>query len=206
MGDTTLLESVKARDIEAVTRLLDAGVPPDLGDQEGTTALSWAAGKGFAEIVSLLLERGANPELANKYGVLPIHHACNAGHVEAVKLLVDHGARFHSPQTGLHPLVGAASNGNLDVVRYLVEEKAVPPNDRAPSGGTPLHSAAVNGHQNVVEFLLQNGADPHAKNNHGETVISWVEASLKLSGLTPEQIATKQKILQLLKSASSNIK
>ena len=201
MTNVGLFEAVVANDIEGVTRLLDAGAHPDLGDKEGNSSLAWAAGSGYTEIVKLLLERGANTEITNRYEVRPIQHASNAGHSEIVRLLVDHGARFYSPEARLNPLIGAASNGRLAVVRYLVEVKGVPVNDRDPEGGTALHSAAVNGHVSVVEYLLQHGADPSVTNIHGNNVISWVEAAMKLSGRTAETTQAHQRILQLLRSA-----
>ena len=42
-------------------------------------------------------------------------------------------------------------------------------------GNTPLHVAAISGNIILAQFLVQNGADPEAKNIHGETPLDMAE-------------------------------
>jgi|EP01043_Picozoa_sp_COSAG02_P046302 ankyrin repeat protein len=44
-------------------------------------------------------------------------------------------------------------------------------------GQPPLHLAAWKGHSELVKMLLAAGADPLAKNKHGETAAQVAEAS-----------------------------
>ncbi len=54
----------------------------------------------------------------------------------------------------------AATDGNLELVRYHIEN-GVDPNYQHPEIlSTPLVAAILNGHHDIVEFLLGNGADP----------------------------------------------
>jgi ankyrin repeat protein len=68
-------------------------------------------------------------------------------------------------------LYEAASNGQLAVVRFLLDS-GIDPNDRSAEWDlTPLHSAARNGHKAVVELLLESGANVNAQAGHGHTAL-----------------------------------
>ncbi|MDR3285053.1 MAG: ankyrin repeat domain-containing protein [Holosporales bacterium] len=71
---------------------------------------------------------------------------------------------------GWTPLHNAASGGNLEIVKVLLEAGA---NKDAIYnsyyGITPLHGAAFRGHTKVVKVLLKAGADKDAKGNDGCT-------------------------------------
>ena len=69
---------------------------------------------------------------------------------------------------GCTPLVAAASNGHLEVVRFLCEagaDKEKPKQD----GATPLFIAAYQGHLEVVRFLCKAGADKDKQTQDGMT-------------------------------------
>ncbi|KAL5017973.1 hypothetical protein ScPMuIL_003695 [Solemya velum] len=54
-----------------------------------------------------------------------------------------------------------ASNGDLEKIRKLIEEKSVDVNSRNKvNGWTALHWAAKRGHVTLVKYLLLKGADP----------------------------------------------
>ena len=65
----------------------------------------------------------------------------------------------------------AAESGNLDLVKYLVEEKNLDVKAKSESGYTVLHSAAWNGNLEMVKYLIKNGADVNAKSESGRTVL-----------------------------------
>ena len=54
--------------------------------------------------------------------------------------------------------------GHVDIVRYLLEQRANPEARVHSSGDRCLHVAAKAGHDGVVEMLLAFGAEPTAKN------------------------------------------
>ena len=56
---------------------------------------------------------------------------------------------------------GQVENGHLEVVKYLVENKA---NIHAKNDYA-LRLASGNGHLEVVKYLVENGANIHAKND-----------------------------------------
>lgn len=55
---------------------------------------------------------------------------------------------------GWTPLYGAAVNGHVDVVKFLIEQQAEL-NMKTSEGWTPIHGAARKGHLDVVEFLVE---------------------------------------------------
>ena len=65
------------------------------------------------------------------------------------------------------PLMLAALNGNLDVVRRLVAGGAL----LDPPGWTPLIYAATGGHDAIVEYLLNEGANVNAVSPNGTSAL-----------------------------------
>jgi len=70
-------------------------------------------------------------------------------------------------QDGDTPLLFAASYGNVDTVRCLVENGA---NKEAATtnGWTPLLIAALKGHVDTVRYLVENGANKDAADKNGK--------------------------------------
>ncbi|MBU8912926.1 MAG: ankyrin repeat domain-containing protein, partial [Spirochaetales bacterium] len=70
-------------------------------------------------------------------------------------------------------LYEAASEGNLQMVQYLVDEGAPiePPDYRT----SLLHVAVTGSHLDVVEYLLAEGADVNRTDSNGHTVIYLAE-------------------------------
>ncbi|MBX3747177.1 MAG: ankyrin repeat domain-containing protein [Verrucomicrobiae bacterium] len=83
--------------------------------------------------------------------------------------------RLNVPDSeGRLPLVAAAAEGRLGVVRALLDWGAdvhrTSPSQ--PTGFTALHAAASEGHKAIVEALLNAGADPHRADGRGFTPLS----------------------------------
>eukprot|EP00911_Craspedida_sp_UC1_P000841 UC1_evm4s642 len=66
-------------------------------------------------------------------------------------------------------LIHAASAGNVDAARELLEQGQVDANAHDYDGRTPLHLAVCEGHEDVVKMLLANGADPDVQDRFGST-------------------------------------
>ena len=145
-------------------------------DQDGMTALHWAAGDNALEIeiASLLLRHGAdvNAKAVGKVlgGWTALHSAVKNNALEVVDLLLRHGADVNAKteselfggETALH---SAVKNNALEVVDLLlrhgadVNAKAV---GKVFHGKTALHLAVENNALEVVDLLLRHGADVKA--------------------------------------------
>lgn len=84
-----------------------------------------------------------------------------------VKTLIEHGADINEShiENGTTPLIIAASNGHMDIVKLLVEH-GTNVNKSNHKGVTPLLMAVKNHHNNIVIYLVEHGAktDKSAKN------------------------------------------
>lgn len=71
--------------------------------------------------------------------------------------------------SGVPPLLAAAHNGCLDLVRWLLQKGATTECSSTPDLFTPLHLAAAAGHLAVVRCLIQAGADKDSVSKNGAT-------------------------------------
>jgi ankyrin repeat protein len=106
-------------------------------------------------------------------------HFVKQGDLERIQALVKSG-EFDSNQIdskGASPLLWAAGQGHLPILRYLVQlgcdVNFSQRGKRAFRGRTALHWAARNGHLEAVLFLLEKGANLHAATADGTTAFSW---------------------------------
>lgn len=113
-------------DGENVNKLLEAGTQVNAMDQEGHTALMFAAFNGHSEIVLALLENGAGVDRRDLMGRTALLYASTGPFPETVKILLDKGAKPNIIDSDEHftPLMHAAAEGNLDVVKILLEYEA----------------------------------------------------------------------------------
>ena len=88
-------------------------------------------------------------------------------------------SRIFSSQTGLTPLMEAASGGYADVGRVLIEKGADVNAPPVPSSrDTALTIAADKGHYRFVELLLSHGAAVDVKNKKGNSPL-WLACNGK---------------------------
>ena len=77
-------------------------------------------------------------------------------------------------KNGCIPLHYAASNGHLEVVKYLIVELHCDPMDKNESGNTPLHYACSHGHLIIAQYLIREGhCNPSCGNNNGWTPLNY---------------------------------
>src|SRR6266576_788770 len=88
------------------------------------------------------------------------------GNLRRMRWLHFAGAKIDARSNLGNPLFLAASEGKLDVVRYLLDEGANP-NARESSDSTPLAEAAYYGQVDVIKELLLRGADINAIGEQG---------------------------------------
>lgn len=141
-------------DTEKVKALLKQGIPCDVTDLDGHTALMFAAFNGHSEIVLSLLEAGAEIDLRDYMNRTALLYGSTGPFPETVKILLDHGADPNKVDSDEHfsPLMHAAAEGQLEVVKVLMQYGA-DQSLKDVDGDDAASFAAQSGHMQVVEFL-----------------------------------------------------
>uniref|UniRef100_A0ACD5YEC0 Uncharacterized protein n=1 Tax=Avena sativa TaxID=4498 RepID=A0ACD5YEC0_AVESA len=147
--------------------------------------------------LSLLKEMASKVDLRvakDAKGNTALHLAAIKGCLESCRFLVEEsGIDVNSvTETGGTPMLYAAQEGNVQIIRYLLDCGGDPamPDER---GSTPLHDVAMQGHSEAVRLLLSKGApvDPvdhrgaplhlAASNDHVEVVKVLLEHAADLN-------------------------
>jgi len=99
----------------------------------------------------------------------PFHTAAMIGCTDIVEYILESSndlkdvINLREENFGKTALHFAATNGNIETVRYLLMNGA-DPIPKAPDLWTPMHYAAENGHPDVIKLLLDYGANPDLQN------------------------------------------
>ena len=112
--------------LEQVKDLVKRGINVNAPDQEGHTALMFAAFNGHTAIVLELIEAGAIVDRRDLLGRTALLYGSTGPFPETVSALLDKGADPNIVDSNEHftPLMHAAAEGNLDVVKILVDHGA----------------------------------------------------------------------------------
>ncbi|XP_005999792.1 ankyrin repeat and SAM domain-containing protein 6 [Latimeria chalumnae] len=183
-------------------------VPVDCTDEDGNTALQFAAAGGHENLVRFLLRKGASVDSRNNYGWTPLMQAARFGHLSVAHILLEHGADVNARnRLGASVLTMASRGGHASVVKALLESGAFVDSydhldvnlvsnsssstDNNGSGELPditaLMTAAQQSDEAAVRLLLEWGADPNY--------------SVKTTGWSPLMLAAlngKVSVAQLL--------
>lgn len=87
-----IFDLVRAGNDQALTEMLDAGVPVDLRNAREDSPLIIAAYAQHPAIVALLLDRGAQPDLVNSMGQTAISCAVFRNDGDILRMLLSAGA------------------------------------------------------------------------------------------------------------------
>jgi ankyrin repeat protein/beta-lactamase regulating signal transducer with metallopeptidase domain len=151
--------------------LLEHGVDPNAHDNGGTTALLWARD---GATVDLLIAHGADLTAKDKLGNGVLQTTLITAEASRLEALIRHGVPFDPKTDGPRLLCGAAREGQIDIVAFLLD-RGVDPNAifktidtevRLPSGemkhvqiyDTPLQEAVGGNQYAVAKLLLDRGA------------------------------------------------
>ena len=169
-GPNVLQCAVMTHHPELETFLLAHGVPPDLRDASGRTALFGALDQASMDP---LLQHGADINAMDAKHATPLSDAIAQGRQLQAQLLLALGAKGQgTANINESPLSSAATSGQLSVVASLVA-KGVDVNAKNRLGNTPLH-LAIDADQNAVaEFLIAHGADINSKGRLGRTPLHF---------------------------------
>ncbi|KAJ4841650.1 hypothetical protein Tsubulata_034081 [Turnera subulata] len=164
----------QAGDIEALKTLIKCGeVDLDYQDENGFSALMFAAVNGHVEVFRSLVYAGADVKLCNKDGKTAISLSELHGNRDLFeKVMLEFTLEMGNRNAGgFYALHCAARQGDLGAVKLLTSrgyDVNVPDGD----GYTPLMLAAREGHGSMCTLLISHGARCEFKNARGETALS----------------------------------
>lgn len=168
----------KARSLEL---LLQAGLAPDTRLEDGSTLLMSAVANERVEMVSLLLDAGADANATTTGGRTALGTAMRgrivgkAGEkrVEIMRMLLEAGV---NPLLTMHGsnAFHAAAWGSRAQALFLLAEKCPHGLEVADDHGrTPLMMAAQTGDEETLRMLLALGANVHARDKEGYSVLAY---------------------------------
>ncbi|MHC8733017.1 ankyrin repeat domain-containing protein [Arenicellales bacterium IMCC56312] len=157
VDQTKWILAVKARDIEILSDLLDAGyLDVNSKTESGKTALMVAAQAASDSLCVDLVALGADVGAKNKNGGTPLMHASVGGSLDIVNLLLRKGAEVNErASNGWSALMLASAKGFSQIVKRLIEVNGEP-NIRDVFGWTPLMHAVEQNRKNVIELLVSS--------------------------------------------------
>ena len=164
---------VKARD-SIVGFLIGCGADVNLLGDGKDSAISLAVGRDEREICRSLIERGADQDLrASQERLTALGSAAYNGRPELFRYLVEMGGDVHA----LHlvsgdevtPLQIAARAGELEIVRYCLQELGMDPECRTKRGRTLVQLASK--HLAIKEFVRAHKSELAIQDGIGDGAI-----------------------------------
>ncbi|KAF7546388.1 hypothetical protein G7Z17_g8463 [Cylindrodendrum hubeiense] len=143
------------------------------------TPLSWAAFRGHHVVVKALHEKGADLKSKDNTGRTPLWWAVANGDENIIELLLENGAElgFKEEEDGRGALLWAAMNGHQAVIELVLEDSADLESQDKERNNEQLLIAAKKGCSVLVKLLLEEGADIEARNENGDTLLSYAAAT-----------------------------
>ncbi|KAF2076813.1 hypothetical protein CYY_001890 [Polysphondylium violaceum] len=127
--------------------------------------------KGNANLIKFLLS--SMPNLYSIQCKLPVSHKSTlfyAPNREIALLLLQLGCRVNEVDSfGMLPIHFHSLNGNLDVVKCLIDDSSI--NSQDSYQNTPLHLSSLKGQFLVIKFLMSSGARFNVTNKQGRLPI-----------------------------------
>ena len=125
---------------------------------------------GSVEEVKRLLLMGADINAKNDFGLTPFELAVVGNNCSVVEYFLQLGQNPNLERGGGTPLMSAAANGNIELLKLLLKYGADPD---LPGDGKANALMSATGHTEIFKILVSHGANIHARDNYGRTVLIW---------------------------------
>jgi len=167
-------EIIERGDLLEVKRLISEGAAKDSVPETSWTPLLYATYYDKPDIVRyLLFECKVDVNKPLDMGATPAFVAAEHQRLDCLKILHQAGAdaNLACPASGTTPLVKAGENGNVQIIKYLIEEMKANINQGQSDGSTPLFMACQNNRLDAVKYLLSKGVDANKGKRDSATPI-----------------------------------
>lgn len=160
-ADSPVADATMRRDTAAVRALLKQGADVNAAQNDGMTALHWAAQHGDAATARMLVSAGARLEATTRNGnYTPLHVASRAGRAPVVKALLEAGANANAATSsgGATALHFAAAQGSVEAITALLAHGASVDVREGAWDQTSLMWAAAYNRLEALQLLIAKGA------------------------------------------------
>ena len=213
--ETSIVDAVKAGDLDLVAKHLKAKVNPNAKDGSGNTLLHISVTAKDEKMLNLLLDNNADINSIDELGLTPLHLAVSNNTQSVIELLLLKGAATEIISTQGFAAIHTATKKNLIVVIKMILKQHV--NDiklRSKEGLTPLLVAISSGHFKLIKYYLKNKASLKVKTNDGLTALQLAMRSNSLQtldfllkkGAKLQQLTATGKTLLHLAAESGSVK
>lgn len=181
--------AVRQDNSSQIKKLLVRGFDPNTTDPAGQTGLHLAVREASIKSALILIDSPAiDVNKLNPQGESALMLASLKGEMELAGMLIAKKADIN--KTGWTPLHYAASAGQLELIKLLLENHAYI-DAESPNRTTPLMMAARYGSTASVQLLLDQDADPKVKNQQGLTALDFAQQGIRTDAV--EAIAQRLK-------------
>lgn len=147
-----------------IKRLIENGADPNSPFNGTRSALNIASWHAHVETMKVLIDAGADVN-NNASGQTPLLEVvCSQGHlrnmdlhIQGAKMLINAGADLNARTGTATVLSRAVYNGNLGLVKMLVEQKGADPRERVLEAKDLLTHAREQNHVQIAEYLSSIG-------------------------------------------------
>ena len=170
------MQLARLGELRSIQKLFDSGqYNAKSTDEQGISALHWAAINGHYALCHFLISAGAD---VNAKGgdaeATPVLWASKRCSLQVVSLLLANGADpLMRDDQGYNLLHSATLDGNVYQLVLLLHYPDISVDERDAQGHTSLMWAAYKGFGACVDILLRWGADVHAVDDMGFTALHW---------------------------------
>ncbi|MEY2480490.1 MAG: hypothetical protein QOI04_1417 [Verrucomicrobiota bacterium] len=174
---TPILVAALQGNWNTVQRLIDAGAPVDLADENGLTLLMASAMGGKIDIVRALLQRMARVEAAEREGRSALHFALAAKQIETAAALIPFLPKLiaNSATRAGDLLALALATENEKIIGEILER--LPPLPEWSLGaGHALDAALAAGRKDEVRLLLSKHTVPPAPEGRRVPLLAYAIA------------------------------
>ncbi|XP_056646306.1 ankyrin-3-like isoform X1 [Diorhabda sublineata] len=163
-----VLGAVLESDLGKLISLVDSGKSLNINDNNGNTALHYAACKNNLEILNyLVVQDDIRINTRNFLGQTPLYLAVKSGFIEATTILINHKANVNLPDNeDISPLHRSVTKPDI---AHLLIKNGANINVRDYSDDTPLHDAVGDKCLETICMLLYYNADSNAVGGNGLT-------------------------------------
>jgi ankyrin repeat protein len=174
-GVTPLFSAFPLRDSYAIKAFLEAGAPGiNVGNNDGETALHWAALNGFPELTERLLNHSADVNHVDKQGVSAAHKAAHSGFDDVLRVLFARGAdALATDARGRSLLHHGAMGGSRLAILMALSKGASINTATAADMQTILHLVCERAPRGLVAELVTFGADETRRDSLGRTPLHY---------------------------------